>query len=201
MQAPAAPAAEALGAIDQPRGDTQFTSNTDYQKELQGLIEGRGGLKSLLPGVSPAPSNDKVGVPADLQGHPSSCRGAMLLIEQHRGLDRSHCCRGHSLAPSRPVWGSFLWVTFSQKHGPMAVFLQAACKCTASSSVPHQCPYPGRTPTTCLTKQSSSWPARCGRQCRMLPTAWWKRRSQRHRRLPSSCPAHVSPAVGSVVVP
>eukprot|EP00891_Asterochloris_glomerata_P004442 jgi/Astpho2/4442/Aster-00054 len=58
-QAPAAPPAEALGAIDQPRGDTQFTSNTDYQKELQGLIEGRGGLKSLLPGVSPAPSNDK----------------------------------------------------------------------------------------------------------------------------------------------
>ena len=62
MQAPTVPPAEALGPAGQPRGDTQYTSNTDYQKELQQLIEERGGVKSLLPGEFPAPSDKNVGL-------------------------------------------------------------------------------------------------------------------------------------------
>ena len=75
MQAPAAPPAEALGAAGQPRGDTQYTSNTDYQKELQQLIQERGGVKSLLPGGSPIPSDKDVGLPADLHGHHQVVQG------------------------------------------------------------------------------------------------------------------------------
>ena len=71
MQAPTAPPAEALGPAGQPRGDTQYTSNTDYQKELQQLIEERGGVKSLLPGEFPAPSDKSVG----LQGHHQTVEG------------------------------------------------------------------------------------------------------------------------------
>ena len=89
MQAPAAPPAEALGATGQPRGDTQYTSNTDYQKELQQLIEERGGVKSLLPGGSPAPSDKNVGLPADLLGHHEVVEALCLSSSstEHKELD------------------------------------------------------------------------------------------------------------------
>ena len=96
MQAPAAPPAEALGATGPPRGDTQYTSNTDYQKELQQLIEERGGLKSLLPGGSPAPSDKDVGLPADLHGRHQVVQGlcGSLSSAENQGAESasSHVC-------------------------------------------------------------------------------------------------------------